>query len=68
VKLVKGEGRATRARSLARLAAPGRGRGRGRGRVVSCRVESRRDHDAYALFLSFMLAIILCIKTTVTGN
>jgi hypothetical protein len=47
VKLVKGEGRATRACALARLAGPGRGRGRGMScRVVSCRVETRRDETA----------------------
>jgi hypothetical protein len=42
VKLVKGEGRATHARALARLAEPGRGRGRGRGRGVACRVVACR--------------------------
>lgn len=86
MKLVKGEGRATRARALARLAAPGRAgpwAWAWAWRVVSCRVVTRRDEtrrdrdrdrdrDAYALFChscrSFMSAIILCIKTTVTGN
>jgi hypothetical protein len=56
VKLVKGEGRATRARALARLAGP-----------WACR-DRDRDRDAYTQFLSFMSAIILCIKTDVTGN
>jgi hypothetical protein len=51
VKLVKGEGRATRARALARLAASGRAVA---WRVVSCR---DRDREAYALFLSFMSVI-----------
>jgi hypothetical protein len=61
VKLVKGEGHATRARALARLASPGRAVGVG----VACRVETV---TVTAQFLSFMSAIILCIKTTVTGN
>lgn len=60
MKLVKGEGRATRARALARLASPrragpGRGRGRGRGHVVYR--DRDRDREAYALFLSFMSVI-----------
>jgi hypothetical protein len=64
VKLVKGEGRATRARARS-------------ARRVVCETVTRihyfchschRDRDAYALFLSFMSIIISCIKTTVTGN
>jgi hypothetical protein len=46
VKLVKGEGRATRARSLA---APRWAEAR--------RVDRDRDREAYALFLSFMSVI-----------
>jgi hypothetical protein len=49
VKLVKREGRATRARARSpRRAAPGRAVG------GACR---DRDRDAYALFLSFMSVI-----------
>jgi hypothetical protein len=60
VKLVKGEGRATRARA----------RSPSRAEAEACRDETRRDRDreAYALFLSFVSIIISCIKTTVTGN
>jgi hypothetical protein len=47
VKLVKGEGRATRARSLA---SPGR------AVAEACR-DRDRDRDAYALFLSFISVI-----------
>jgi hypothetical protein len=61
VKLVKGEGCATRARSLAspRRAGPWPWRGVA-WRVVSRRVRDRdrdRDREAYALFLSFMSVI-----------
>jgi hypothetical protein len=59
VKLAKGEGRATRARALDRLAAPGRAMAV--AVAVACRIESSRDRDrdreAYALFLSFMSVI-----------
>jgi hypothetical protein len=70
VKLVKGEGRATRARSLARLAASGRAVA---WRVVSCRVVSCRDRDRDRDCFchscrSFMSVIIFCNKMTVTGN
>jgi hypothetical protein len=69
VKLVKGKGRATRARALTRLASPrlaspGRAVGVGVGvawRGVSCRVVSSRDRDRDrdrdAQFLSFMSVI-----------
>jgi hypothetical protein len=63
-----------RARSLARLAAPGRavGEGEGEGEGEACRVETEttvmRMHCFCHSYRSFMSIIISCIKTTVTGN